>query len=99
MVPNINYTQICTLNRSHKHYSFLPQEFFALLTKIQLIGYCLISLILLIITTVTIVMDTPDKKIPKSTQPRVPVENTYTLAAAPAGGWMMIPNLAIPGML
>ena len=77
---------------TYEHYSFLPQEFFALLTKIQLIGYCLLSLILLIITAVTIVINTPDKK----TQPRVPVENT--IAAAPAGGWM-IPNLAIPGML
>ena len=57
---------------TYEHYSFLPQEFFALLTKNQLVGYYLLSLILLIITAVTIVMDTPDKKIPKSTQPRVP---------------------------
>ena len=90
------YTSYLTKIELFKNYSvFPPQELFALLTKYQLVGYCLLSLMLLIITAVTIVRDTPDKKIPKSTQPSLPLENT--IAAAPAGGWM-IPNLAMPGI-
>ena len=65
------------------HQSF-KREFFALLTKYQLVGYWRLSDMLLIPTAVMIVMATPDKKIPKCSHLTFPDANT--MAAAPAGG-------------
>lgn len=58
--------------------------FFALLSSGQLVGYCRLSLMLLIITEVTIDMHTPARKIPMCSHVFFPEENT--IAAAPAGG-------------
>ena len=65
------------------HQSF-ERDFFALLTKYQLVGYWRLSDILLIPTAVMIVMATPDKKMAKCAHLTFPDANT--MAAAPAGG-------------
>ena len=59
----------------------MHQDFIALFTKYQDVGYCLRSLMLLMPTAVTIEMATPDKKIPKCSQRTFPEEKT--MAAEP----------------